>query len=184
MMHKKHGAKTMISRPIFIGLAVLFFSVFALPNLACAESDIEHHIWQDKRKFEAFSHTATAITGSISLSGNRLFATAGSKMNLTFGNGKTVQLVQIGAVRQVFSLETDEKVTAEIYRMDHDPGILENGNSLCGGTKDTTPIFIVFFEASVLGSEPLLETVVFQSKKAPIDRDSPGLCGTFNYSIK
>ena len=142
----------------------------------------EHHVWQDKRKFSAFSHTATAITGSISLSGSKNFVTPGSKIKLTFGNGKTVKLVRVSTVWRAFSLVSDKKVTAEIFRIDHNPGRLENGNSLCG-TKSTAPIFIVFFEEG-LGSDALLNMAVFQSKQAPKDRNSAGLCGMFSYSIK
>ena len=172
-----------MDRQLFVGLAALLSSVSASPNVVYAQSAIEHHVWQDKRIFQAFSHTSTAITGSIGLSGNPNFATKGSKMILTFGNGKAVQLIQVGAAWRKFSLVTDEKVTAEIFRMDHDPGKLENGNSLCGGKQSKTPIYIVFFEGSILGGTPLLETAVFQSRKIPNDRDSAGLCGTFNYSI-
>lgn len=179
---KTYGIKNFMHRQRSV-LTAIFSICLVFSSIVFAQSAIEHHVWQDKRKFPAFSHTATSITGSISLSGNPSFATTGSKMKLTFSNGKTVQLVQVGAVWRAFSLESDEKVTAEIFRIDHDPGKLENGNSLCGDIQSKAPIFIVFFEGG-FGSESLLEMMVFQSKQAPSDRNSPGLCGTFSYSIE
>jgi len=68
-----------------------------VPNLAAAQAAPEHHIWQDKGSFEPMSRTAEAITGPIKLSGNPNFATPGSKMTLSFGNGNAVELTSVGA---------------------------------------------------------------------------------------
>ena len=146
---------------------------------AASQSAIEHHVWQDKRSFEPYSRTAEAITGKIRLSGNKDFATPGSKMTITFKNGKTARLTSVGASRRQWSDTSDEKVTAEVFKVAKDPGTLLNGNSLCGGPAT----FIVFSEDSSSSSE-LLSVAVFSSTKAPRDINSPGLCGTFNYEAK
>ena len=99
------------------------------PNLAMGQAALEHHVWQDKRSFEPMSRTAQAITGPIKLSGNRHFATPGSKMTITFGNGKSAALTAVGASWRGWGDADHEKVTAEVFRLDHDPGKLEQGNT-------------------------------------------------------
>ena len=70
-------------------LSVVCLMACIMPNLAMGQAAIEHHVWQDKRTFKPMSHTAQAIAGPIKLSGNPHFATAGSKMTITFSNGKS-----------------------------------------------------------------------------------------------
>ena len=170
-------------KQILIGLAAIFSSVFAFPNPVCAQSAIEHHVWQDKRKFQAFSHTSIAITGSISLSGNPNFATTGSTMNMTFANGKSVKLSQVLAAWRPWSDIDNKKVTAEIFRFDHDPGKLLNANTLCGSVENSKHIYVVFYEDTLLGSTQLLELAIFRSQHPPFDKSSLGLCGTYNFLI-
>ena len=79
-------------------IVTLWISAFVYLNLtngSFSQSAIEHHVWQDHRKFEAFSRTAVAITGSINLSGNSFFAKPGSTMKMTFANGKSVKLTLV-----------------------------------------------------------------------------------------
>ncbi|TJV49885.1 MAG: hypothetical protein E5Y01_21925 [Mesorhizobium sp.] len=102
---------------------------------ALAQSAIEHHVWQDKRKFEPYSRTAKAITGTIRLSGNPDFATPGSKMAITFGNGKKIGLTSVGASWRQWDETNDKKSTAEVFKLSRDPGALKNGNTLCGDPK-------------------------------------------------
>ncbi|MFD9899699.1 hypothetical protein ACFWXH_07195 [Mesorhizobium sp. NPDC059054] len=136
----------------------------------------EHHLWQDKRTFEAYSKTARSITGSIGLSGHRDFATPGSKMTITFGNGKKIQLTSLGASWRQWDDVDNKNVTAEVFKMARDPGKLLNGNTLCGdGAR-----YIVFHE-SISNGNSLLSVAVFDSSKEPKDIHSPGLCGTFNF---
>lgn len=143
-----------------------------------AQSAIEHHVWQDARKFEAYSRTAESITGAIKLSGNKVFAVPGSKMTITFGNGKTAQLTSVGASWRQWSDIDDKKVTAEVFKVAKDPGKLLHGNTLCGKAAR----YIVFHESLSFGSS-LLGVAVFEGSKQPKDINSPGLCGTFNYSV-
>lgn len=143
-----------------------------------AQSAIEHHVWQDGRKFEAYSRTSQSITGDIRLSGNKQFATPGSKMTLTFGNGKKAQLTSVGASWRQWSDVDDKKVTAEVFKVAKDPGTLINGNTLCGEAAS----YLVFHESWSFGAS-LLGVAVFEGAKEPHDINSSGLCGTFNYSV-
>ena len=152
-----------------------------MPNLAMGQAALEHHVWQDKRSFEPMSRTAQAITGPIKLSGNPQFATPGSKMTITFGNGKSATLTSAGASWREWDDADHGKVTAEVFRLDHDPGKLEHGNTLCGGPTGSDARYVVFHENLLLGQTPLLGVAVFESKNAPRDINSPGLCGTFNF---
>ncbi|PRD43132.1 hypothetical protein C5748_13070 [Phyllobacterium phragmitis] len=143
-----------------------------------AQSAIEHHVWQDKRKFEPYSRTAESITGAIRLSGNNQFATPGSKMTITFGNGKKAQLTSVGASWRQWDDVDGKKVTAEVFKVAKDPGTLLNGNTLCGKAAK----YLVFHESLSFGAS-LLGVAVFEGSKEPKDINSPGLCGTFNYSV-
>lgn len=144
-----------------------------------AQSAPEHHVWQDKRTFEPFSRTAESITGAIKLSGNPDFATPGSKMTMTFGNGKKVELTSVGASWRHWDDADDKLVTAEVFKMSDDPGKLVNGNTLCGNSAR----FAVFHESLSFADAWLLGMAVFDSKKPPHDISSAGLCGTFNYEV-
>ncbi|MFS2327595.1 hypothetical protein U2P60_19655 [Brucella sp. H1_1004] len=145
---------------------------------AIAQSAIEHHVWQDARTFAPYSRTAEAITGKIKLSGNQEFATPGSKMTITFANGKKAQLTSVGASYRNWSDTNDKKLTAEIFKIAKDPGRLLNGNTLCGDNAK----FIVFAEDSSFGTA-LLSMAVFSSKTPPKDIASAGICATFNYTV-
>ncbi|RWA81740.1 hypothetical protein [Mesorhizobium sp.] len=146
-----------------------------------AQSAAEHHVWQDKRKFEPYSRTAESITGTIRLSGNPDFAAPGSKMTITFGNGKKVGLTSVGASWCQWDETDNKKATAETFKLSSDPGILRNGNTLCGDPKSEPARYVVFLERSSYGASPLLGMAVFGSKDAPHDINSPNLCGTFSY---
>lgn len=142
-----------------------------------AQSAIEHHVWQDARKFEPYSRTAESITGAIRLSGNKQFATPGSKMTITFGTGKKAQLTSVGASWRQWDDVDGERVTAEVFKLDKDPGTLLNRNTLCGKAAK----YLVFHESLSFGVS-LLGVAVFEGSKEPEDINSPGLCSTFNYS--
>jgi len=161
---------------------VLMLSYSEMSNLT-GQAAVEHHVWQDSRSFEPMSHTAEAITGPIKLSGNPHFATPGSKMTITFGKGKSVVLTALGASWREWNDADHGKVTGEIFPLDHDPGSLEQGNTLCGGPTKNPARFIVFHEDSFLAT-PLLGVAVFGSKDPPWDINSPGLCGTFSFYVK
>lgn len=149
---------------------------------ALTQSATERHVWQEKRKYEPYSRTAESITGAIRLSGNPDFASPGSKMTITFGNGKNVDLTSLGASWRQWDETDKKKATAEVFKISRDPGALKNGNTLCGDLTSGPAQYIVFLEKSSFGDSPLLGMAVFGSKKAPHDINSQGLCGTFNYS--
>jgi len=161
-------------------LGLLMLAGLGLP--ARSQSAIEHHIWQNKQTFQTYSRTAQAITGAITLSGNSVFASKGSTMSIKFGNGKAIKLTSVGAAWRPWSIQNDQKFTAEIFEMAKDPGILLNGNTLCGGPNKKRARYIVFSEEpSFGGKEQLLSIAFFASKAPPHDIKSDGLCGTFSY---
>jgi clan AA aspartic protease (TIGR02281 family) len=147
-----------------------------MPNLAMGQAAIEHHVWQDERSFEPKSRTAIAITGKIKLSGLSELGRPGSKMTITFGNGRSALLTSVGASWREWNIGNREKVSAEVFRFDHDPGRLEQGNTLCDGDAR----YIVFFEYYFLGGLSL-GVDVFGSVNVPKDIHSPDLCGTFSF---
>lgn len=157
--------------------------LFLSATCAWGQSAIEHHAWQDAGSFEPDSRTAMSITGPITLSGNPDYAVPGSVMTMTFNNGRQVELTSVGASWRNWSVVDNEKYTAEVFQFDQDPGELLNGNRLCGSGDGTTPLYAVFLEQSVLGLPPSLGMAIFQSVEPPQDINSPGLCGTFSYSI-
>lgn len=151
-------------------------SYMALSTVAAAQSAPEHHVWQDARSFAPYSRTAVAITGAIKLSGNPDFATKGSSMEISFGDGRSVKLTSEAASHNQWDLVNDEKRTAEIFTFSDDPGKLENGNTLCGGSKAK---YAVFFER-----DATLNLAVFSSQKPPQNINSTELCGTFSYEVE
>ena len=147
---------------------------------ALGQAAIEHHVWQDARYFTPYSRTATAITGPIYLSGNAEFATPGSRMNLRFANGTDVELISEGGYWRNWEYGSEHKQTAEVFRATRKPAELLNGNMLCDGAWDM-PIFFVFHEFWSYSQTKILSLSVFQLATPPIDINSEGLCGTFNY---
>jgi hypothetical protein len=168
-----------LQRRYSVALAI---AVFLICGPVLAQSATEHHVWQEKRNFEPYSRTTGSITGAIRLSGNPDFASNGSKMTITFETGKSVDLTSVGASWRQWDETDDKKATAEVFKISRDPGALKNGNTLCGDPKSDSARYIVFLEKSSSGNSPLLGMAVFGSKKTPRDINSPGLCGTFNYS--
>ena len=163
-------------------ILIIVIAQFIVASSAYAQSAIERHVWQDARSFAPISRTASAITGAIALSGNPDFATEGSSMGLTFGNGAAVDLTSEGASWRTWDVGGQGKQTAEVFRLSDDPGSLQNGNTLCG-VGDPEPLYAVFYEQSLFGGDPSLMMAVFQSVEPPFDINSSGLCGTFTYEI-
>lgn len=163
----------------FLFLPVLL----VLPCAVFAQSAIERHVWQDARSFAPYSRTAATITGEIALSGNDAFATEGSTMSISFGNGASVDLTSEGASWRTWDVGGQGKQTAEVFRLSDDPGSLQNGNTLCGDGDPAQGLFAVFHEQSLFGGDPSLTMAVFQSGEPPFDINSPGLCGTYSYEI-
>ncbi len=158
---------------------ILALASMVLASPVAAQSAIEHHAWQDRARFEPFSRTAMAITGAIVLWGNPDFAEPGSKMRMTFEAGPSIDLVSVGASWREWDLGGGGKQTAEVFRVDSDPSVLLNGNTLCGD--EVT--YLAFFEGDLVGTR-LLQLVAFSGEDVPKDVNSAGLCATFNYEIE
>ena len=165
-------------------LGTLCGAMLIFPMFVYGQAASEHHIWQEKRTFEPLSQTAQSITGFIRLSGNPAFAQPGSKMRIAFGNGKEVDLTSVGASWRNWDDSSPKKVTAEVFQLDHDPGRLANGNTLCGNPQENPARYIVFHESYLLGQEKILGLAVFGSEQPPSDINSPGLCATFSFYVE
>ncbi len=159
---------------------ILSLAFLVLGSPALAQSAIEHHAWQDRALLEPFSRTAMAITGAIVLWGNPDFAEPGSKMRMTFEAGPSIDLVSVGASWREWDLGGGGQQTAEVFQIAEDPGVLLNGNTLCGDAAT----YLAFFEDDLPGAGRLLQLVVFDGEDVPEDVNSPGLCATFNYGIE
>ena len=168
---------------IGMNMKVAIVTCVLLAPPACAQSAMERHVWQEARSFAPISRTAAAITGLISLSGNEVFATQGSEIRLTFGNGATVSLTSEGASWRTWDVGSQSKQTAEVFRLSGDPGALQNGNTLCRNADAEQNLYAVFYEQNLFGGDPTLTMNVFESAEPPFDIDSSGLCGTFSYQI-
>jgi hypothetical protein len=133
---------------------------------ACASAPGASHVWQADRSFEPLSTTAMAITGPIAFSGG----------TLVFNGTEAVGIESLGVQPGAWG-DDGGTATAEVFRMTSDPGTLLNGNRLCGGAAR----YAVFYADDTFG--PTLNALFFESEEAPRDASSPGLCGSFNYSI-
>ena len=146
------------------------------PALAVAEAG--RPIWREQRSFQPVSRTAEAITGPVTLS-----AASGGRMVLTFGDGKSVGLIPAGGGRREWDFASPGETTmGEVFRLSRDPGPLLLGNVLCGDPKTSPARFVVFLDRSSSDGVPALGAAVFESRKAPYDIHSPGLCATYNYT--
>ena len=105
-------------------------------------------------------------------------------MDVAFGNGGKVGLTSEGGSWNKWDIASEAKQTAEVFRFDHDPGALLNGNTLCGDAEQDQTLHVVFYEDSILGLLPTLNVAVFRSNGPPHDIYSEGLCGIFGYEIR
>lgn len=158
--------------------------IFASNNFSYSQSALEHHTWMDKKTFHPYSRTASVIMGAIQLSGSSDFAKTGRTMTMKFGNGKAVKLTSVEANWRIWDELENTNVTAEIFKINIDPGTLENDNYLCGNPKDDPARYIVFHESYIMTNISLLNVAVFSSKSAPKNIRSSGLCGTFSFEIE
>lgn len=146
-----------------------------------AQSAITHYSWQDDRTFEPYTWTARAITGAIALGGNTKAFSEGSQVTITFDNGPLRVLTSAAGFWRAWShIEPDILITAEMFRLDQDPGALVSGNFLC--EEDNPAKWLVFYESYFMSSSQL-NMLVFSTEEQPFDINSPGLCGTFSYVI-
>lgn len=97
-------------------------------------------------------------------------------MIVTFANVRSLKLTSEAASWRNWSWVTSEKQTGEVFKIDADPGALENGNTLCGSDAAT---YAVFFEEE----GRTLNMAVFRSAAPPDDNTSPDHCGGFSYDI-
>ena len=158
-----------------IAAACLFaVPAFALPAFtlpAFAQSDVMP--WQTEGRFAALSNTAVSITGDITLSD------PDGDMTLTTANGSEIGLSFVEDRSSAWSPGDPEVWPGGVFAIDEDPGALENGNTLCG-TRAATYLVFTPFDDLIAG--PYLQMAVF-SGAAPENIESPGLCGTLNYTV-
>lgn len=126
--------------------------------------------WQKDASFAAYSTTAASITGDISIRGTD------SEKVLTTGTGTEITLTFVEDRSSGWNLNDNEVWPGGVFAIAQDPGKLVNDNTLCGADPATYLVFTPLDDA-------LLQMAVF-SGAAPENIESPGLCGTYNYSIE
>lgn len=119
-------------------------------------------------RFQPLSTTAMAITGPITL-------TPG---HIAFGDGAPVALTAQGVVLGIWDFGGATPVNAEVFRLGDDPGRPLNDNTLCGDDAATH----IAMKAEIEPTGNTLELLVFSGDTVPAGADSPGLCGTYNYT--
>lgn len=149
-------------------LLVALISV-ATATAASAQSAVEHYSWEAPRPLVPLSRTATAITGPVRV----------REQSVTF-NGKMVSAEKIGRAYRVWGMK-DELNTGTIIRLVNDPGVLKNGNTLCGSDKAR---FVVLWQSYSETTGGTVEMAVFSGDEPPIDGRSSGLCGIYSYEWK
>lgn len=150
-------------------------ALFIIPQGGHAQSALSHYVWQGSGVYQAFSRTSKIITGPVQL------VEDGGSLTLHFGEKGSSHLSSEGMFYREWGMDLSGKqVTAEVFRIDRDPGKLLNGNTLCGDTKAR---YLVFHDELFLDTH-LLNLAVFDSESPPYDIQSEGLCGTFNYSVE
>lgn len=150
-------------------------ALLASPQMGHAQSALSHYIWEDSGSYQPFSRTSISITGPLQLTPME------GKLTLHLGGKGPFYLSSEGVFYREWGLDlSGEKITAGVFKIDRDPGLLLNGNTLCG---DIAARYLVFYD-ELWHSSHLLELAVFSSKSPPFDINSDGLCGTFNYSIE
>lgn len=149
---------------ILLSIALSTFAISA--TQAMAQAWHETYAWETSA-LEPYSRTATAITGPIRVRAK----------TIAF-NGRSVPATQIGRYWRVWS-EGSKKTTATVYRLSADPGLLRQGNSLCGS--GTRARYVVFSEIRDTYSDASVEMAVWSGKEVPYDASSRNLCGTYSY---
>lgn len=149
----------------------------ALPLLTTATLTLAQDAmpWEENGTFPAYSTTAEAVTGDITLRGgevNKILTTAG---------GAEIPLIYVEDSSSAWNLGDPEVWSGGIFAVAEDPGELENGNYLCGADWDAT--FVVFTPIELPGMDPILQMAVFGGDQ-PDNIDDPDLCGTYNYVIE
>jgi hypothetical protein len=124
--------------------------------------------WEGEATLAAYSKTAMSITGDIALSGPE------DARVVAFASGASAVLQPVGTVAGNWSLSGSEVMDGAAFAIQADPGVLENGNSLCGA--DMPARFVVFTEEA-----DFVQMAVFSGEQ-PTGIDAPGLCGTYNFT--
>lgn len=126
--------------------------------------------WQKDASFAAYSTTAESVTGDLSISGSD------AEKVLTTSTGHEIGLTFVEDRSSGWNLNDNEVWPGGVFAIDEDPGPLVNDNTLCGAEAATYLVFTPL-------DDTLLQMAVF-SGDAPENIESPGLCGTYNYSIE
>lgn len=149
--------------------SLLTIAALFAPSLACAQSAIETYPHELTPFMEPLSSSTRAITGPLRVGHHTMI----------FGDTiVSTELVQ-RAWRDFGG--NGEKVTATIYRLLEDPGVLQNGNSLCGASIRPTYAVVWIDHGGIFGST--YKMAIWSGNNAPFDASSDGLCGYYTYII-
>lgn len=144
---------------------LIALSLLTLASGASAQSAPEANSWDDGAILQPASGTARAITGPISI----------GETFISF-DGKRIPAKSEGRFWRHWG-DGPEKSTATILRLEKDPGVLRQGNTLCA---DKAKFVVLWENYGVAGHS--LRADIWSSSSIPFDRNSPGLCATYSYS--
>lgn len=150
--------------------------ILALPLLTAAPVALAQDAmpWERSGAFPAYSTTAEAVTGDITLRGGEV-----NKI-ITTASGAEIPLIYVEDRSSAWNLGDPEVWPGGVFAVAEDTGELENGNYLCGADWEAT--FVVFTPIDLPGMDPVLQMAVFGGDE-PDNIEDPDLCGTYNYSL-
>lgn len=131
----------------------------------------------------AFSRTAQAVTGDITLTPGPATRDGPETVTVTFATGRETRLLSEGEVLGHWDGGDTERQHAEILRFEQDPGGLLQDNTLCGNVQTHPARYAALYQADRVGDggRSLIGLAVFTARVPPSSIDSDGLCATYYY---
>ena len=139
--------------------------------------------WRHQGALHAFSRTAQAVTGDITLARSTVTRDGPETVTLTFANGHKARLLSEGMILGHWESGRTERQRAEILRFERDPGELLQDNTLCGNVQTHPARYAALYQADRVGDggRSLIGLAVFTARVPPSSIDSDGLCATYYY---
>ena len=148
-----------------------FTTVWATALILSSAPAVAEPFGEIGRAFNPVSRTATAITGPVIASENRLVFETGGTLELSLASA---------SVSGSWTPGNAEHTAAQVFTVSGDAGPLRNDNKLCGGQ----PVrYVVAHEIDLLGTSHL-GLVLFSDEDQPRSFNSQGLCGSYTFSVE